>query len=442
MSSPDPRPCTLLLELLARSPAAGLSAPELLDCLAAHDAAISQPTLSRRLAELKERGEVVRMGSRRGSRYQVDPVPAHFRMPAERRKPVNYNFTLLERYRPNQDHWLSDERRLRLHAAGRRIRELPCAMSNTIFERLLIDLSWASSYLEGNTYSLLDTERLLLDGRAASGHTARETQMILNHKYALEYVRQNAADLGPSPRELRELHALLSSGLLPNPADSGCIRRGIVEISGSSYLPITPPQQLEEQLNAILHKARAIGDPFEQALFLLVFVPYLQPFIDVNKRVGRLAANIPLFKANLCPISYRDMDKERYTMGLLAFYELNRPERIASAFLDAYEQGVERYAGLLKQGRHIHALEIRYHREIRRCVADFVAGAGGAHDLGIEAFASARFRNLDDAERGVIVARMMEVIPQLHDANYIAWGITRDSWARYCAGQTSAAPAT
>lgn len=344
MASVDPRPCTLLLQLIARSPAPGWTASELLDCLAAHDAAVSQPTLSRRLGELRERGEIIRLGSRRGSRYQVDPVPAHFTVPAERRRPVTYNFALLERYRPNLDHWLSDERRLRLHAAGRRIRDLPHAQSNSIFERLLIDLSWASSYFEGNTYSLLDTERLLLDGRAASGHTTHETRMILNHKDALEYVRQNAGVLGPTLRDVRDLHALLSNGLLRNAADCGAIRRGIVEIGGSSYLPITPPQQLEEQLESILGTARAIGDPFEQSLFLLVFLPYLQPFIDVNKRVGRLAANVPLFKANLCPMSYRDMDKERYTLGLLAFYELNRPERIASAFCDAYERGVARYA--------------------------------------------------------------------------------------------------
>jgi len=438
MSSAETRPCTLLLQLLARSPGVSWTAPELLDCLAAHDAAISQPTLSRRLGELRERGEIIRVGSRRGSRYQVDPVPAHFSIPVERRRPINYNFVLLERYRPNLDHWLSAERRLRLHAAGRRVRELPYAQSNTIFERLLIDLSWASSYFEGNTYSLLDTERLVLEGRAAAGHTARETKMILNHKDALEYVRQHAGSLGPTPRDIRDLHALLSSGLLHNAADSGAIRRGTIEIGGSSYLPITPPQQLAEQLEAILATGRAISDPFEQALFLLVFLPYLHPFIDVNKRVGRLAANIPLFKANLCPMSYRDMDKERYTLGLLAFYELNRPERIASTFCDAYERCVARYVAMVEQGRHVHALEIRYHREIRKCVAAFVASNSAANGEGAREFALSRFSSLDEPSRDRISTRTAEIVSQLHEGNCIAWGVSRDSWERYCVARAGA----
>ena len=139
-----------------------------------------------------------------------------------------------------------------LRAAGERIRALPPARGNTVLERSGDrPLSWASSYLEGNTYTLLDTERLLVEGHAAAGHSAQETRMILNpHKAALDYLREHVTSFGPNQQDIRELHSLLANGLLADEADAGRIRRGIVEIGGSAYFPITPPQQLEEQLRA------------------------------------------------------------------------------------------------------------------------------------------------------------------------------------------------
>ena len=191
--------------------------------------------------------------------------------------------------------------------------------------------------------------------------------MILNHKEALDYLRRRAVSFGPHPRDIYELHALLASGLLADEGNAGRIRRGIIEISSSSYLPATPPQLLEEQLVLILEKARAIEDPFEQSIFLLALIPYLQPFIDVNKRVGRVAANIPLLKANVCPMSYRDMDKDRYVQGLLAFYELNRPDYLVRAYCDAYERGADRYIAIVERARHVTALDVQYLLEIRQC---------------------------------------------------------------------------
>jgi Fic family protein len=411
---------------------AGLGAPEIRERLQRRGIPLSQPTLSRRLSELQRRGQIVRQGLRRGTRYALDPVALHFSIVSERRKPVNYNFALILEYRPNVTQWLSAPQRERLRAAGERIRALPPAQGNTVLERLAIDLSWASSYLEGNTYSLLDTERLLVEGRAAAGHSAQETRMILNHKAALDYLREHAASFGPNQQEIRELHSLLANGLLANEADAGRIRRGIVEIGGSAYLPVTPPQQLEEQLDLILEKARAIEDPFEQSVFLLAFIPYLQPFIDVNKRVGRLAANIPLLKANVCPMSYRDMDKERYTRGLLAFYELNRPEILARAYVDAYERGVDRYSAIVEQGREVNPLEIQYFREMKQCVADYIGELADGREAGHPAaFARTRFSTLPDAQREWLAERVAEVVLALHEGNIIAWGVHRETWQRF-----------
>ncbi len=410
----------------------GLGAPEIRERLQRRGIPLSQPTLSRRLSELQRRGQIVRQGLRRGTRYALDPVALHFSIASERRRPVNYNFALILEYRPNVTQWLSTLQRERLREAGERIRALPPAQGNTVLERLAIDLSWASSYLEGNTYTLLDTERLLVEGRAAAGHSAQETRMILNHKAALDYLREHAASFGPRPQDIRELHSLLANGLLADEADAGRIRRGIVEIGGSAYLPITPPQQLEEQLELILEKARAIEDAFEQSVFLLAFIPYLQPFIDVNKRVGRLAANIPLLKANVCPMSYRDMDKERYTQGLLAFYELNRPEILARAYADAYERGVDRYAAIVEQGREVHPLEIQYFRELKQCVADYIRELADGKDAGHPAaFARVRFNALPEVQREWLAERVAEVVLALHEGNIIAWGVDREIWRRY-----------
>jgi Fic family protein len=167
-------------------------------------------------------------------------------------------------------------------------------------------------------------------------------------------------------------------------------------------------------------------------LFLLAFIPYLQPFIDVNKRVGRLAANIPLLKANVCPMSYRDMDKERYTQGLLAFYELNRPETLAQTYADAYERGVDRYTALVEHEREVHPLEIRYFRELKQSVADYIRQLADNEGTGHPAaFARARFNALPEVQREWLAERVAEVVLALHEDNIIAWGVDRETWQRY-----------
>lgn len=162
-----------------------------------------------------------------------------------------------------------------------------------ILDRLLIDLSWASSRLEGNTYSILETERLIAYGEAAPGKTPFETQMILNHKAAIEFLVDSADETGFDRSTILNLHALLSDNLLGNPTASGRLRAIAVGIGKSVYEPLSVPQLIGEFLGQILNTATVISDPFEQAFFILVHLPYLQPFEDVNKRVSRLAANIP-----------------------------------------------------------------------------------------------------------------------------------------------------
>ena len=186
---------------------------------------------------------------------------------------MGYQRDFLDAYRPNETWHLSASLRRQLPKMGRTACvDAPAGTSSrAILNRLLIDLSWASSHLEGNTYSRLDTRELIEHGKAARGKAAIETQMILNHRTAIEMLVENIDSAEFNRYPLRNLHSALAENLLPNPADEGRIC-----------------WQIEDALDALLSKANQIRDPFEQSFFMMVHLPYLQPFADINKRTSRV----------------------------------------------------------------------------------------------------------------------------------------------------------
>lgn len=342
------------------------------------DGAVPTRTLQRRLATLVRQGRIVREGHGPAAHYRVpaappstpvaetgeeEPLQLHdgrrfipltpeggsveqlVRAPIQRRPPVGYNRSFLDDYVPGSTWYLSTDMRHHLGELGRSPdREaLAGTFSRKLYERLLIDLSWNSSRLEGNTYSLLETARLLEAGEAAAGKSAREAQMILNHKAAIDLLLQTER-IGFNRYTILSLHALLAENLLPDPGAVGRLRSAGVHIGGSVYHPPEVPQQIEECFDLVLAKADAIDDPFEQAFFALVHLPYLQPFLDVNKRVSRLAANLPLAHGNLCPLSFVDVPTRNYVEGLLGVYERNRVELLRDVFRWAYERSCARYS--------------------------------------------------------------------------------------------------
>jgi fido (protein-threonine AMPylation protein) len=222
----------------------------------------------------------------------------------------------------------------------------PDAYSRAILNRLLIDLSWASSHLEGNTYSHLDTRELIEHGKAARGKAAIETQMILNHKTAIELLVENISEAEFNRYTLMNLHSALAENLLPNPADEGRVRLHAVDIGKSVYRPLSTPPQIEDALDALLDKVNQISDPFEQSFFMMVHLPYLQPFADINKRTSRLAANLLLFRANLCPLTFLDAPKQAYGRATLGVYELTRVELLRDLYVWAYERSTQEYLAL------------------------------------------------------------------------------------------------
>ena len=226
--------------------------------------------------------------------------------------------------------------------------------------------------LEGNTYSLLDTRRLINFGQPAEGKQALEAQMILNHKDAIEFLVNSADEIGFNRHTILNLHATLANNLLADPTATGKLRHIAVGIEESTFHPLEMPQLIEECFEQILATATAIKDPFEQSFFVLVQLPYLQPFDDVNKRVSRLAANIPLIKTNLAPLSFTEVPREIYTEAILGVYELNRMDLLKDVFLWAYERSAARYAAARQSLGEPDHFRLRNRDELRELISGIV----------------------------------------------------------------------
>lgn len=355
-------------------------------------------TLQRYLSQLVQEKKLNLVGRGRGSRYQITIISQEISpkedqksreipfsiqskeireilcQPLHMRRPVGFNQKFLHTYRPNKTFYLPLEVRKHLFEIGQSPgKTLPAGThARKIFQRLLIDLSWNSSRLEGNTYSLLETERLLKIGETAEGKDARETQMILNHKAAIELLVDDVATVTFNRYTLLNLHALLSQNLLENPQACGRLRSIAVGISGTVFHPLEVPQRIEEYFDKILETTKSISDPFEQAFFMMVHIPYLQPFEDVNKRVSRLAANISLIKKNLCPLSFVDVPHQNYVDGILGVYELNQVDLLRDVFVWAYERSCARYSAVRQSLGEPDPFRLRYRLLIAETIGDIV----------------------------------------------------------------------
>jgi Fic family protein/DNA-binding transcriptional ArsR family regulator len=303
-------------------------------------------------------------------------IHEYLRQPSEARKAVGYNRQFLDGYRPNTSFYLSPKERAQLAELGRTKAGVEAAgtYAKQILNRLLIDLSWNSSRLEGNTYSLLDTRRLIEFGEQAQGRNRLETQMILNHKDAIAFLVSAAEEIGFNRYTVLNLHAILAQNLLLDEEAAGRLRRIAVGIEKSAFHPLEVPQLIEECFNQVLATANAIQDPFEQSFFAMVHLPYLQPFDDVNKRVSRLAANIPFIKGNLSPLSFTGVPRSSYTDAMLGVYELNRVDLLKDVFIWAYERSADRYAAVRQSLGDPDPFRQRHREALRQLVGDVVRG--------------------------------------------------------------------
>jgi Fic family protein len=301
-------------------------------------------------------------------------IRGYLRQPSAARKAIGYNRQFLDGYRPNTSFYLSPKEREHLAEVGKTKTGVEAAgtYAKKILNRLLIDLSWNSSRLEGNTYSLLDTRRLIEFGEEAQGGSRLETQMILNHKDAIAFLVGAADEIGFNRYTILNLHGILAQNLLSDEAAAGRLRRIAVGIESSSFHPLEVPQLIEECFNQVLATAQAIHDPFEQSFFVMVQLPYLQPFDDVNKRVSRLAANIPFIKANLSPLSFTNVPRASYTDAILGVYELNKVDLLKDVYIWAYERSSERYAAVRQSLGEPDPFRQRHRDALRQLVGNIV----------------------------------------------------------------------
>jgi hypothetical protein len=253
--------------------------------------------------------------------------------------------------------------------------------------------------------------------------------MILNHKAAIEFIVESAEEIDFNRFTIMNLHGMLSDNLLGNPAASGRLRSMAVDIGHSVYVPLAIPQLISELFDVLLEKAASIEDPFEQSFFVMVQLPYLQPFDDVNKRVSRLAANIPLVKHNLAPLSFIDVPKGLYAQGLMGVYELKRIELFRDVFLWAYERSAQRYAAIRQSMGEPDGFRLKYREEIRALIRQVIVE--GMNVEAATALIGAYIGHIPQTDR----ARFTEVVEtellSLHEGNFARYGVRPSEFSNW-----------
>ena len=382
----------------------------------------SQPTLSRAVSRLVDKGIVARTGRARGSRFSLTPKARHFAMPPWQREPLPFDPSRIEGYMPNQSSWLSEAARKRMEtaSAGESHQLDASTYSRRIAERFVIDLSWASSRLEGNTYDFLDTEMLLRYGQEAKSRDRFEARMVLNHKNAINHLLENVGKGIPSLEDVNRMHAHMMYGLIEFEF-LGQVRRRSVRITSTSYRPSNDSSEIARQQAIMLSFAAEIQDPFEAGFFLLASCSYLQAYVDGNKRMGRLLCNAPLLEAGKPPISFVDIDRDSYLLGLIAFYETAETELLAEAIAGTYEIAAPQYQAAMSSQQLPRGIELREGKRIANCIREIVKnGKSIAHAPGE---VQRIFSDLKESEREEIMDIIVEQLGALMPIHATIFGL-------------------
>lgn len=314
---------------------------------------ISKVTLNRDLRILKDLGFLITKGKARAIRYQASEenpllkkiqVKRYFeKEPDQRKIRDNFNFEIFQFLK---DLFTETEKQSLISLNNsylENLKELPEFYIKKEFERLSIELSWKSSKIEGNTYTLLETEALIKEELEAEGHPKEEATMILNQKDAIDYIRQSSDETQyfqeVTSSKIIDLHKIISKNMgIP----SG-IRTRLVKITGTNYRPLGNKFQISEALNNLCVSINKLTDPFEKALLASVMTAYIQPFADGNKRCSRMLANGILMSHKICPLSYRSIDEIEYKKAVLLFYEQNNLSYFKKLFIEQFEFAVNNY---------------------------------------------------------------------------------------------------
>ena len=314
----------------------------------------SDSTMKRVLSAAVKEGNIETAGRGPATKYKLTPQ-AHVTMPLdlatyfdkdidEREVQESFNFDLIRDVLPKVEIFTKEELEV-LNAAQMEFEKNTEGMTELEYrkemERLGVDLSWKSSQIEGNTYSLLETERLLKDKQTASGKTQEEAIMLLNHKDALDFVLDVPDYLKElSVHRIENLHSILTKEL---EVDRMKIRHRRVGITGTNYRPLDNEFQIREALEDTCTLVNGKDNVFEKALLTLVLLSYIQAFVDGNKRTARITSNAILIANGYCPISFRTVDSIDYKKALLMFYEQNNIAAFKKIFIEQFLFAVKTY---------------------------------------------------------------------------------------------------
>ena len=313
----------------------------------------SDSTMKRLLSAAVKEGNIETAGRGPATKYKLTPQ-AHVTMPLdlatyfnkdidEREVQESFNFDLIRDVLPRVEIFTKEELEV-LNAAQKEFEKNTEGMTELEYrkemERLGVDLSWKSSQIEGNTYSLLETERLLKDKQTASGKTKEEAIMLLNHKDALDFVLDAPDYLKElSVHRIEDLHSILTKEL---EVDRN-IRHRRVGITGTNYRPLDNEFQIREALEDTCTLVNGKDNVFEKAILTLVLLSYIQAFVDGNKRTARITSNAILIANGYCPISFRTVDSIDYKKAMLMFYEQNNIAAFKKIFIEQFLFAVKTY---------------------------------------------------------------------------------------------------
>jgi Fe2+ or Zn2+ uptake regulation protein len=314
---------------------------------------LSLATIKRYLQQLMQDSVIFKTGASKNTRYYLNnqydvlhpiDIEKYFENDIDERK-INrsYNFTLIAEVLEKINLFTTVEEK-ELELCHNQFKKSSNQLSKLEFandmERLAIDLSWKSSQIEGNTYSLLETEQLLKEKITAAGKTKDEAIMLLNHKEAIDFVVSNPNYMYPlTVQKIEDLHSILVKEL----AVSKNIRSRRVGISGTNYLPLDNEWQIKEALQATCDLVNAKTNVFEKALLTLLLISYIQPFMDGNKRTARIVSNSILIHFQNCPLSFRTVDSIDDKKAMLLFYEVNNLSAFKKLFIEQYKFAVDTY---------------------------------------------------------------------------------------------------
>ena len=313
----------------------------------------SDATLKRVIAAGIKAGDIVAEGKARATRYRLSPqaqllmplnLDTYFALEVDERQVYSsYNFELINGLLA-ETRLFSDKELAHLDALQDEFRQHVNELTDNEYrkemERLGIDLSWKSSQIEGNTYTLLETERLLRESKTAEGKTKEEAVMLLNHKDALSFILDNPDYLQElTVSHIEDIHQLLTKDLS---IDKG-LRRHRVGITGTNYHPLDNEFQIREAMRDACKLINSKYNIFEKALLTLLLLSYIQPFLDGNKRTARITSNAILIANDYCPLSFRSIDSIDYKKAMLIFYEQNNLYAFKQIFIEQFEFAVKEY---------------------------------------------------------------------------------------------------